>query len=271
LTPGRIVPCFSTLGCPELDLEDVLLLAVARGIPAVELRTLGGTIDLPAYFEARYGTPDRLRDCLAGFDVRIASLDSSVRIIGAGPKDCGELLALVPWAIAAGAPRLRVFDGGEGGDAAELASIRPTLGWWRDLDLPLQLMTETHDALAHPAALQDFIDTYPDATVLWDTYHTWKTGGEHPSVTWRRLGDRAPHLHVKDSIGVGGYVAPGAGDFPFADLIGALRSSDFDGTISLEWERHWFPELPPIAAALDGFQSILARWADDRVVKGVER
>jgi hypothetical protein len=39
---------FSSLGCPELDLEQTLALAARHGLPGVELRCLSGTIDLPA-------------------------------------------------------------------------------------------------------------------------------------------------------------------------------------------------------------------------------
>ena len=53
-----------------------------------------------------------------------------------------------------------------------------------------------------------------------------------------------------------GYVAPGRGEYPFGELIAALRQRGFGGVISLEWERHWYPELAPIETALDGFDQI---------------
>ncbi|MDO8360699.1 MAG: TIM barrel protein [Devosia sp.] len=261
--PGRgALPatlCFSTLGCGELDLEDVLTLAVRRAIPAVELRTLGGRNELPQYFEARYGTPERLRNSLAGFGVRIVSLDSSCQAIGSTRSDWSELVALTPWALAVGARGIRVFDGGERGDSAELASVRPMLEWWRGRGLLLELLIETHDALARPAALQAFIERYPGASILWDTHHTWTEGAEDPATTWARVRGRAGHLHVKDSVAQQGYVPPGEGAFPFGDLIAALRRDAFAGVISLEWERHWFPELPPIDAALDGLERVFSR------------
>jgi sugar phosphate isomerase/epimerase len=256
--PLLAMPCFSTLGCGELDLEDVLALAVRRRMPAVELRTLAGRNALPEYFETRYGTPERLRDVVAGFPVRIASLDSSCRAIDTTQEGRAELLALAPWATAAGAPTIRVFDGGKRGDEAELSSMRPLFDWWQELAVAPKLMVETHDALAHPAALQRFIEQYPIIGVLWDTHHTWKVGGEAPAVTWSRLRGRTRHLHVKDSGVDGGYVAPGTGLFPFHELIDVLRADSFGGIISLEWERHWYPELPPIETALDGFERVLS-------------
>ena len=252
--------CFSTLGCGELDLEDVLALAARRHVPAVELRTLGGHNDLAAYLQRNYGTPDGLRAVVAASGNSIASLDSSVNLIGATDASRHDLLALLPWAIAAGAAGIRVFDGGESGDAAELASVAPLLDWWRDLGTPVTLLIETHDALARPDALQVFLDLYPDANILWDTHHTWKEGNELPAATWARLRGRTSHLHVKDS-GPLGHLPPGNGAFPFGELIGALSRDGFDGVISLEWERHWFPELPPLEVALDGFDRVFSSFA----------
>ena len=250
--------CFSTLGCGELDLEDVLELAVRRRMPAVELRTLGGRNALPQYFETRYGTPERLRDAVGAAPVRIVSLDSSCNAIDTTVEDRAEVRALAPWAKAVGAIAIRVFDGGERGDQAELSSMQSLFDWWQELDVAPELIVETHDVLARPAVLQQFIEQYPRIGILWDTHHTWKAGGEAPSVTWSKLRGRSRHLHVKDSIPSGGYVPPGAGTFPFGELINTLLSDAFDGVLSLEWERHWYPELPPIEEALDGFDGVLA-------------
>lgn len=233
------------------------MFAARRRVPAIELRTLGGTNELAIYLESRYGVPDRLADTVLASGIRIASLDSSVSLIGSVESDRGELLVLLPWARAAGASGIRVFDGGERGDAVELASAGVLLEWWRDLAVPVDLLVETHDALAQPAALQAFIEQYPTAQLLWDTHHTWKQGHELPSSTWARLRGHATHLHVKDSGSIG-YVPPGDGTFPFGDLVDALKADHFAGVISLEWERHWYPDLLPIDVALDGFERVFS-------------
>jgi len=44
------------------------------------------------------------------------------------------------------------------------------------------------------------------------------------------------------------YVLPGAGEFPMRALCTAL--SGYDGVLSLEWERLWHPDLPPMDEAL---------------------
>ena len=122
--------CFSTLGCSELELEAALGLAGSHGLGAIELRGLGGTLDLPAYLETRFSTPDQLKDLLRSQPVAVVAMDTSVEAACAGPGDRKELLDLLPWALAAGTPRIRVFDGGEAGSEAELAGIASLLSWW---------------------------------------------------------------------------------------------------------------------------------------------
>src|SRR5688572_7312268 len=124
--------CYSTLGSIHLELEEALRFARGNGLETIELRGLGGHLDLPAYFEARFGTPARLVECFADHGVAAAAMDTSVRIIEAGEGERLNLTALRPWALAARAPSIRVFDGGSTGSVAELAAIGPLLAWWQE-------------------------------------------------------------------------------------------------------------------------------------------
>ena len=254
-----MVRAFSTLGCPASTLEEALALADRHGLAGVELRALGGTVELPAHLRAQYGSPAALAASLRGRTERVVALGTSLRLIGGAPADRAAFLEFVPWAEALGVRWLRVFDGGRAGDAAELARAGDTLRWWRDLRAArgwqAEIMVETHDVLAAPAILRDFLAAEPEAALLWDSHHTWRRFGEDPVATWRAIGSRVVHVHVKDSVGIPGpkhpytYVLPGAGEFPMAPLLAELRAG-FAGTVSLEWEKLWHPALPPLEEAL---------------------
>ena len=60
-----LILLFSTLGCAELSLEETLALAAKHRLPAVELRALAGTVELPAHLAKTYGTPAALAARLA--------------------------------------------------------------------------------------------------------------------------------------------------------------------------------------------------------------
>jgi sugar phosphate isomerase/epimerase len=252
--------CFSSLGCPELSLEATLALAAKHRVPLVELRALDGSVDLPAHFTARFGTPARLATHVAGSGVRVVAFDASVRLVGGTAAERAELAALAPWAEALGVRWLRVFDGGKGMTADELTAAAATLQWWRELrstrGWQVDVMVETHDSLLTAVDIGRFRAAAPDTAILWDAHHTWRKGGEDPVATWRAIRSGVVHVHVKDSIGVPSarhpftYVLPGDGEFPVAPLLAALSADRFEGPVSLEWEKQWHPYLPSLDAAL---------------------
>jgi sugar phosphate isomerase/epimerase len=258
---SRLHRAFSTLGCPDLSLEGVLRLAQKRGIDAVELRALDGTIELPALFQSLHGAPESLARHVAHLPpVRIAALDTSFHLVGSGPADREKLLAFVPWALALSARWLRVFDGGTSMDDASLADATRTLAWWHEVrqkeDCPLDLMIETHDSLGTADAILRLLAAAPEARILWDAHNMWRKSGEDPVETLRAIRPHVVHVHVKDSISRPSgkhdysFVLPGQGEFPMAAVTGELRRSGFDGCVSLEWEKLWHPELAPLEEAL---------------------
>ena len=256
-----LVRCFSTLGCPDLSLEETLALAAKHRIDAVELRALGGTVELPAYLQARYGSPEALARQVKAQPVRIASFDTSWHLSGWPADERDAFLAFVPWAEALGVPWLRVFDGKASLEQpAAVAEAAESVRWWREVrrerGYRADVMVETHDSLFTAAAIQQFQAAAPGSAILWDSHHTWKKGGEDPVVTWRAIRGGVAHVHVKDSVAVASarhpftYVLPGDGGFPIAALLAALRADGFNGAISLEWEKMWHPYLPPLDTAL---------------------
>ncbi|HEU5078262.1 MAG TPA: sugar phosphate isomerase/epimerase [Opitutaceae bacterium] len=259
---------FSTLGCPDLTLEQVIELGRRFRIDAVELRALEGQLNLPDYFTKRYGSPEKLRSALADTP-RIIALDTSFKLIGSSAADRAQLLAFIPWAEAIGARWLRVFDGGATLDAAVLAEAKENLQWWRQTAaarrISVDLMIETHDVLLDAARIETFTTAMGALPValLWDAHHTWKKGGEDPVRTWRSIRDRVVHVHVKDSVSNSQaplgftYVEPGAGAFPIAPLRKVL-AAEFDGCVSLEWEKVWHPDLGPLEGALRAAET--SRW-----------
>lgn len=250
---------FSTLGCPDLNLAEVLALAQRHRIDAIELRSLDSTLDLPEYLARTFGKPTALAEYLRDSPVRIVALDTSLRLVGHAPADRGKFLEFVPWAEALGVAWLRVFDGKMASEEHDLEQAANTLRWWQSLRRAhgwrVDCMVETHSSLLDAARIRRFLAAAPGTAILWDSHHTWRLGGEHPVETWRQIAPQVVHVHVKDSIGVPDarnpytHVLPGTGEFPMAALVEILRR-EFHGVVSLEWERHWHPELPSLETAL---------------------
>lgn len=251
---------FSSLGCAELELDEVLRIASRNQIEAVELRALGDSIDLIAYFERHYKTTQKLADRIAISGVRVVALDASCKVISADESDRDELIALAPWAHALGGAWIRVFDGGKKLDAPELARASEMLTWWQreraEHEWTCDLMIETHDSMITSSQIDRVLEVAPAGTaVLWDALHTWNLGGESPTDTWKGISQSVAHIHVKDAVpgkDMQGtrHTLPGNGEYPMAELRAVLRDSDYRGALSLEWARKWHTYLPTIETAL---------------------
>ncbi len=249
----------STMGCPELDFGAAAALARAHGLPAIELRALGGNLDLPAYFAEVYQTPHNLTGLRPTGEVRVSTFCTSFKAVGASAAEREAFLKHVPWAEALEVPWLRVFDGGRTGDAAELEQAAGTVRWWRELRArhgwKTDIMVETHDSLLTGAAVRRFLDAAPGTAIRWDSHHTWKKGAEDPQKTWAAIHEAVVSIDVKDSVSrpsahhAWTYVLPGEGEFPMATLREVLRE-EYAGPLSLEWEKLWHPYLAPLDEAL---------------------
>lgn len=248
---------FSSLGCPSLDLEAALALASRLGIGAVELRVLERRLDLPAYLAERHGSPSALAERLGSAPAKIHSFSTSLALANPSAESRAEFLAYVPWAEALGIPWLRAFDGGRPGDEAKLAE---TLAWWAEerarLGCRCDLMVETHDCLYDAAAILRLLALRPGTPILWDAGNTWLHSAEDPLETWAAAKDAVVHIHVKDAVRCDQtphpwrMVLPGTGEFPFRRLMERLERDGYDRFVSLEWEKHWHPELPSLAEAV---------------------
>lgn len=250
------------MGDPSLDLDRALALAKQYDLQFVELRVLEENLDLPGYFS-------RLPKVSLRPDVKLLILSSSLKLISANENDLAEFSRYIDLAKRLEAAYIRVFGGGVWGEELSDASIRGATRvvslvrkMIADAGWPGQILLETHSAFSSSTACERLNAILDEPLqLIWDTHHTWRIAGESPAESWRRLGFWIRHIHVKDSVSDSGvkdgyrYVIQGTGEFPSAELIGVLSAGYYSGSISLEWEKLWHPELPDLKEALPPFIS----------------
>jgi sugar phosphate isomerase/epimerase len=261
---------FSSLGCPNASWEGLCDLCRRFGIRELEIRALEGMLDLPEYLSKRFGSPAAWAAAVEAEDLHVSGLSTSLKLVGSKPDDRVAFLRFLPWADAVGGAPLRVFDGGtpeDGLSGNALQEALDTIDWWR-LEKARSgwisdIIIETHDSMVRSdevCLLQRSLALPVD--ILWDTHHTWKKGGEEVSATWQAIGQWVRHIHVKDSIPQPSarhpftYVLPGEGVFPLRHTLALLMDRQFDGVVSLEWERMWLPYLGEIEEALEAMQTL---------------
>lgn len=253
--------CFSTLGCPELGVDDALSLAAEFGIGSIELRVLEGRLDMPGYFAEYASLNPKGFAALAGARV-VALVGSSFGLVENTTEARSLLLKSARLADSLGARWVRVFGGfpfAEPLDDLKLRGALESLAWWEaakaEGDIRCELLLELHDGFSSSSRCRSLLDAWGKPLgLLWDVEHSVCEAGETLAETWRRIGPDAVHVHVKDFVrcedGSFKLALPGEGEFQASELFSLLRESSYGGLVSLEWEKHWQPELPSLREVL---------------------
>ncbi|MDF7807850.1 TIM barrel protein [Pontiellaceae bacterium B12219] len=259
----------STLGCHELDLSEICQLAERHDIHALEIRSLADRQDLPLYLDETFRNAGEIQSILDKHKQRIIALNSGFSLIEAKDSDKEELLGFARWAELLNIPYIRAFGGSTMATPLtkeDLDLAVASFQWWEEIRLKngweTKLALETHCGFSSSdrcLQLQKHLGHPID--IIWDTHHTWKYGKESAQDTWNQLAPQIRHVHIKDSISVPSarhpysYVLPGTGEFPASEVLNLLASHNFDGIVSLEWERKWHPYMTTLNEALESLVS----------------
>ncbi|MGA8113358.1 MAG: TIM barrel protein, partial [Actinocatenispora sp.] len=94
--------------------------------------------------------------------------------------------------------------------------------------------------------------------VVWDVLHTW-LGGETPARSAELLRPWLGYVQLKDVASAADTtpVATGDGVLPLPAVLAELRRYGYAGWVSLEYERAWHPEIPPLERVLPRFTDYL--------------
>ncbi len=130
------------------------------------------------------------------------------------------------------------------------------------------LLLETAGAYSDTAKLRDVLNFFASDSLaaLWDLHNTWFDTKEDPELTIQNLGAYVRHVHVKDSDEKG-YCLLCEGQLPLMDMMTALRSVNYDGFLSLEWEPQWLPEIPDMDIILSHFVNTMKRFRSTKRAK----
>ena len=115
-------------------------------------------------------------------------------------------------------------------------------------DEVIVLAVETMGVFSNTDNLKELLGYFASDSVgaLWDVYHTCMVAGEKAEKSIQNLGASVKHVHMKDAMHVGNeleYTLMGEGELPFNEVMNALRSVNYDGFMSLEWDPSWMEEI----------------------------
>jgi sugar phosphate isomerase/epimerase len=263
---------FSTIGCPDYSVDQVIEMATANGYLGVELRFIRGTVELTELEEFSPRKIGSTRQRFEDANLEVVGIDTSVKMASLDPgvrrEQRDSARANLEIAEGLGAKFLRVFGGPipDGQDhEASLDAIAEGLGEIADLTAAsgVTSLLELHDEFPTSETVLDLFarGTSDNLKVLWDTLHSYRHG-EQPEVTWAKLGDRIRHVHVKDSVGATassfGFALTGEGDVPILRILDVLKHGGYDGFVNFEWEKGWHPEIEEPEIAIPHFARFMA-------------
>ena len=138
--------------------------------------------------------------------------------------------------------------------------------------MQVTLLVESSGVFSDTALLRDLLNSFADESIaaLWDMTSTYFSGGEDPETTITNLGAYVRHVHIKDAEKTEDgicYCLMGEGELPIDDMVTALRSVNYNGYISLEWDPAWCPEIDDMEIVFAQFAGFMHPYRDTASAK----
>jgi sugar phosphate isomerase/epimerase len=247
---------FSTLGCPDWDLETIIGAARKFGYEGIELRALAGSLDLLSRPELTM--PTGIEVCCVDTSCAFHSPDANERA-----NQVSVALAHAELAAKLGAPLIRVFP-----DKIQPRAQREETRDWIAESLRavaeriadgVDVALETHGDFARAEAAVEIVKLadHPRVKLIWDVANSF-AAGDTIEEAGQGVQPYLAHIHLRDAKPVPGSehwlpVLAGHGRVSFAKALAVIKELNYDGYISFEWEKYWRPEIEAPEVALPDF------------------
>ena len=269
---------FSTLGCPNWDLNAIIAAARQFGYKGIELRAVAGSLDLLSRPEFTAPQIASTRSYIKDEGIDICCVDTSCTFHSPDANDRAEQvkLAVAHAELAAilGAPLIRVFP-----DKIQPGAHREQTRDWiaeclravaEQVPTGVDVALETHGDFANAEAAVEIVKlaNHQSVKLIWDVANSVAAGDtiEHAA---RVVGPYLVHVHLRDAKPVTSSeywlpVLAGHGRVSFPSALAAISKLEYDGYISFEWEKYWRPEIEEPEVALPDFIDAIRNLVEDR-------
>jgi sugar phosphate isomerase/epimerase len=259
---------FSTLGCATRSFEEIVTCAEKFSVGGIEIRGIDGKMNVSELLCFSPENAENSRGLLAQKQIEPVCLGTSCsfhdeeKLVNAMLE--GRRAINVCHRM--GIPAIRVF----GDKIKSPDSLRDTVervGGSIDrlceyaAEYGVSVLLEVHGDFNTTETLMPVVERnekHINFGLIWDVMHTDREYGDNWRAFYDLFRPYIKHVHIKDCIRAKNDAKPvftliGEGDIPLEEIIYSLESDGFDGWYSLEWEKHWHPQLPEIEYALPGF------------------
>jgi len=264
---------FSTVACMDLSWPEVLSYAEKHHMEGVEIRLdrEGGI------FGVNRNELEELTTAFNNRGIAITNLGTNVavrnydQLLLQRAKECVEL------AEAVGASGIRIFLGSFCKYFYEYPphNYSGIIQFLQELaeyaaKFHVEVWIETHNEFSSGKILKRLLEdcNKENIKIIWDVLHSIEVG-ENFFETVEYLRHSIVHVHMKDGIPSGDvnktsyiYTRLGEGVIHPKEILEALKTIQYEGFLSLEWERAWRPELQNVYKDLDDTLYAYHNWLE---------
>ena len=276
---------FSTLGCPHWGLAEIARAARKFDYEGIELRALGGSINLLERPEFQGDAIEETRTLLLRQNLAICCVDTSCSFDAIDERTRQENveIALKHCAIAEGlgAPLIRVFPNEIPRGATREETRDRIAASLRELSARapsgIRVGLETHGDFATGSAVSEIVRPagQSNLAIIWDVANSF-AAGDSIAESGSAVAPYLAHVHLRDARpktneALWQPVLAGEGQVPLRQAIETLRTMNYEGYVSFEWEKHWHPEIEEPEVALPDFMTAMRGILNQEIVAGGAR
>ena len=245
---------FSTKYRPEYSFEEFVQLAADMKMGAIEIHDINAQ-----NFRGKTGpfTPDtasRTKRYLMNMGVSICAINSTANIADKKNKasEMEHFKAAVAVARNLSVPYVKVYAESVNKDAT--ATAKEFLAEAREIaeKKGVVVLVETIGNFSDTTSLFEILNEFAcdEIGADWNMHDTYFEAGEDAETTIKNLGAYVKLVHMVDADEKGEYQFIGEGTLPVNDMINALRSVNYPGYISIEWNPDYIPEVQDVEVVL---------------------
>lgn len=266
---------FSTLGCPDWDLNRIMDFAAQYGFSGIEVRGIRRELDLTKCPE--FASPAARKDTMKRMKAKglqFVNLGSSANLHISAPaertKQLDDAKRFIDLANELNCPYVRVFPNNFPKDATREATSVLIAQGLKELGnfaegSGVRVLMETHGDVVKKDDILSIMKMADakNTGLIWDVSNMWTVTKEDINEVYDALKPYIYHVHIKDAKLHDGkleYVFLGKGDVPIMQAIDLLYKNNFKGFYSFEWEKLWHPEIAEPAEAFADYANTMNQY-----------
>lgn len=259
---------FSTLGCPDWTLDEILAIASDLKFAGVEIRGMEKEInaDLIPEFSKEQAEFTRQKFEKFGLEIPIFSSGAVLGVFDFSDVGMKEAKEHINVAQRMGVSFVRVLCE-SGASAQQEVDLDLLTGNYKELlsfaaKKEVSVLLETNGVFSNTLLMKNFFEGIdaPNCGIVYDIHHPFRFNNEQPEQTIANIGKWVKHVHIKDSIIEDGklfYKMCGEGDLPIERCVQGLKKDGYDGFFSLEWTKRWDKNLEAAGIVFPQYQSFM--------------